>query len=715
MTRFIIVILWFLFGTDLPAFSEPSLPGIVTVLVTPRPANTFIPIQSLGAGVDGLRQGDTAQVYTPSNIKKMHSAGLGALTYRLRTELGVEAWHWNPAGVWSEPDKAQGYWTSQAQAKAPIASCYGYKLPRRGSTVDQANNDGFSRLDDGDRNTFWKSSPYLDRRFTGEDNAKHPQWALINLGQKRPVNAIQIAWATPYAVRYQVQYWQGDSGGDDAQSLDDTFGDGAWVTFPQGTVTQRHGGLVLLHLALLPRTVQFVRVWMTESSEIGPPGSRDVRDSLGYAVREIGLGTTDTRGRFHDWLKHAPNGKTQTPIYTSSTDPWHRAKDRDPHVEQPGFDRVFRSGLTNGLPTLMPAGILYDTPENAVAELRFLRGRGYLVTQMELGEEPDGQYMTPEDYGALYIQWADALHRVDPALKLGGPSFQTAVDGWLAWPDAQGNHAWLNRFLDYLKARGHLADFAFFSFEWYPFDSVCAPPTPQLALAPTMLTNALARLQHEGLSRNIPWLMTEYGYSAFAGQTEMEMPGAILNAETAAQFLTLGGTAAYAYGYEPNTPIHEVDDCPTWGNLALWLSDDAFQARQPLPTYYAARLLTQEWAMPGSRLPHSVYRALGLPLVTAFALKRPDAQWAVLLLNKDPKQACHITMQFQSSARQARAFTGPVDIYQYSSAQYLWHPDKANGYASPDNPPAHWVTSKRNILLPPFSISVVRGRVENLP
>ena len=34
--------------------------------------------------------------------------------------------------------------------------------------------------------------------------------------------------------------------------------------------------------------------------------------------------------------------------------------------------------------------------------------RGYPVSHIEMGEEPDGQYMLPEDYGALYLQFATA-------------------------------------------------------------------------------------------------------------------------------------------------------------------------------------------------------------------------------------------------------------------------------------------------------------------
>ena len=697
------------------ARGEPQS-GIVTVRVTSRPTNTFSPVQALGAGVDGLNQGAVADVYTPCNIRAMRSAGLRPLTYRLRTELGVEAWHWNMVGEWS--GKKQGYWTSEAKPAGELILGFGYKLPRRGSTIDQANNDGYSRLDDGDPQSFWKSNPYLDKYFTGEDNAAHPQWILVNFGGKRLVDTLQIAWAVPFAVRYSVQYWSGEDSSRDAKSIDDTLGEGGWRTFPGGKIAQGQGGQVTVPLCKAPINTRYIRIWMAQGGG-GAQATGDIRDGLGFAVREIKVGLSSKNGRLQDWIVHSPNGQRQTVIFTSSTDPWHRDADCDPRVEQPGFDRVFHSGLTSGLPVLMPTGLLYDTPENAVSELRFLRARGYPVPRMEIGEEPDGQYCSPEDYGALYVQWADALHRIDPELKLGGPSFQTAIDGWVTWPNAQGDRSWLRRFLRYLEGRGHLSDFAFFSLEWYPFDNICAPPAPQLALEPLLLENSLARLQSEGLTRRIPWIISEYGYSAFAGQAEMEMPGALLNAEIAAQFLTLGGTSAYVYGYEPDGPIKEKDGCDSWGNLALLLSKPNRQSLRPLPTYYAARLLSQQWAMPGSSAPHATYRAtstvrnhLGLPLVTAYALHRPDGQWAVLLLNKDPKSAHRVTLRFEQPGKRAALFLPGAELYQYGPAQYRWHAEGAHGFPSRDYPPVHRRLDGSVVLLPVYSLSVIRGRIK---
>ena len=47
---------------------------------------------------------------------------------------------------------------------------------------------------------------------------------------------------------------------------------------------------------------------------------------------------------------------------------------------------------------LLAAGLIFDTPENAANQIRYLESRSYSFDRVELGEEPDGQYTTPEDY-----------------------------------------------------------------------------------------------------------------------------------------------------------------------------------------------------------------------------------------------------------------------------------------------------------------------------
>ena len=134
-------------------------------------------------------------------------------------------------------------------------------------------------------------------------------------------------------------------------------------------------------------------------------------------------------------------------------DPWHEpsdlfvAPDRMESGDQPGFDLFFTSGITRGLPAIVPVAMLYGTPEDSAAQLTYLKKRGYAISQIEMGEEPDGQYMLPEDYGALYLQWATALHRVDPAFKLGGPVFEGVTEDIKAWPDARAGLRGLNAYL----------------------------------------------------------------------------------------------------------------------------------------------------------------------------------------------------------------------------------------------------------------------------
>ena len=72
----------------------------------------------------------------------------------------MEAWHWNPEGTWSDP-AGKGYFTGSTSPADMIRHSYGYPLPHRGFTRNEGTEtNGFSRMTDGDLNTYWKSNPY---------------------------------------------------------------------------------------------------------------------------------------------------------------------------------------------------------------------------------------------------------------------------------------------------------------------------------------------------------------------------------------------------------------------------------------------------------------------------------------------------------------------------------------------------------------------------
>jgi hypothetical protein len=686
-------------------------PLVVSAIVSAdHPVNQCVPAQALGAGIDGHEKGECARMFTDKNIAEMLSAGLGPLTYRLRTELADDVWHWNPRGTWSDPQHQRGYWTSDDSLGEPINISYGYRLPRRGNTIDQANDDGYSRITDGDHDSFWKSNPYLDAHFTGEPEDAHPQWAVIDLGSRKPVNAIRIRWGAPYARQFEVDYWPGD----DPMHLQPDDEDD-WQPFTHGNVDDSHGGDALTQLSARRRSVRFVRILMTRSSRTSIEPSNDIRDRLGFAIREIELGNMDKHGRFHDYVRHARDRHRQTIVYVSSTDPWHRAEDIDFSIEQPGLDFILQSKLANGLPVVVPVGVLYDTPENAAAEINYLLQRNYSLDGIELGEEPDGQWAAPEDYAALYTGVARRLTALNSQVKLGGPSLQNFEDQLLTWADSSGNRSWMNRFLRYIRNVG--TRFDFFSFEFYPFDNICADAAPQLRETPKRLNAMLASLRADGVPTTIPWLMSEYGYSVFSGRHEVDIEGALFNADTVGTFLNLGGTKAYLYGYEPNYLQDELK-C-SWGNLMMLQLNPKDDAVNRLSTYYAAQLITKEWMQP-TKEAHEIFpvtikqkNSASLPVVTVYAIRRPDKQWALLAINKHPNRAAQLKVQFDiPGAQQQVSFAGQVEVIQFSREQYTWHNDGPNGHPTRSLPPARFTREASPFYeLPPYSVTVLRGKL----
>ena len=706
-----------------------------------RPIQVIRPLFALGSTVDKEPAGSIPSLYSKRNVRQMLAAGLGWLSYRLFTELSVQDWHWNPAGTFSEG--TQGYWVSGDHiSNALISDSFGYRLPHRGFTTDQGNNEDYSRLDDGNPKTYWKSDPYLTRRFTGDPDGQHPQWVVVDLGQPRPVNAVRIDWSNPYATNYRIEYWTGDDAINNP-------GVGDWQTFPSGLVANGRGGTALSQFGKVSIPARFVRVLMTGSSNTcDSHGSSDGRNCVGYAMNEIFIGNVTRTGRFSDYVHHAPCGGAnpqkyacgwrQTATYVSSVDPWHTSANRVKNQEQPGLDLIARSGLTREIGAMYPVPMLYSTPQNAVNEIRYLKARDYPVAFIELGEEPDGQYTQPEDYAALYVQWAKAIHAIYPALKLGGPVFSGVNSELQTWSDAQGNISWLNRFLNYLRSHGQMQQLAFMSFEHYPFGGCDRGAVLQqdLLQEPSIMKGIVNQWRSDGLPTNVPIYISEANFSAVNfTQVPMQIEGALWQADYMASALANGVSGAVYYQYEP-VPLTQNADCPSdWGNLTMFVADGHAHIRALGAQFFAAQMLAEKWLAP-SRATFTLYSTTtniqrgGYALVTAYAAKRAESnwdEWSVLLINKDV-QAHTVDLRFVSPQQPgSETFVNDVIQVTFGSRQYVWRSRGSRSVPAPDEGPmsatitaptfrpclVRWQAPNSETLftLPAQSLTVLRGRI----
>lgn len=153
-----------------------------------------------------------------------------------------------------------------------------------------------------------------------------------------------------------------------------------------------------------------------------------------------------------------------------------------------------------------------------------------------------------------------------------------------------------------------------------------------------------------------------------------------------------------------------------FGSMVSPALQQNLQARWPMPTYFAARLITQDWAQPIDRW-HEIYAAnsdmkdgSGHQIVTAYAVKRPDQRWAIMLLNKDSEHAYAVHIRFTDGQSCGQSFGRRVQVFQYSPEQYTWKRSGEDGHPIRTNSPHHFaVAGNSAVRLPPLSLTVVRG------
>jgi hypothetical protein len=683
----------------------------VRVDTTASHAIPFDPDLALGTSVDILQANHFDAVYSDPNLKESLSAGWGPITYRLNTELTIAAWHWNPNGTWSDPTHQSGYFTGSADPKDPIRQSFGYSLTHRGNTRGDASADKFSRLTDGDSATYWKSNPYLTKKFTGEDDSTHPQWIVVEFDVPEDISTIRIDWANPYARKYVVQYWSGENAFERPIN-------GIWMAFPAGNVTDGQGGAGTFRLAPSPIKTKFLRILMTESSNTcDTHGTDDPRNCVGYAVNEIYAGNFNSASKFVDLITHTP-GQSQTATMTSSMDPWHTAADIEASRIQTGLDLFFTSGITNKLPAMIATSLIYATPEDSANQLAYLERHGYPISYIEIGEEPDGKKTMPEDYATLYLQWATALHRVNPKLKLGGPIFEGFNEDLLVWPDARGRTSWLGRFVDYLKEHGRINDLAFVSYEHYPFPP-CEGSWSDLYREPELVSHMLHVFREDGVPQNVPLMITESNLSWGLTAEMTDNFAALWLADNAGSFLASGGAVFY---HSPIQPEPLRPGCHGWSTYGNFVANQKLEVSQHTSQYFASRLINLDWVKHGAGVHQlapstaDVTDEAGHVLITAYAAKRPDGDWSLMLINKDPTNAHEVKIEFAATdAKSPQHFTGSVAMTTFGAEQYVWHPDGAKSHAHPDGPSAtSRLTAKPDgkFTLPKASVTVLRGKLD---
>ena len=169
--------------------------------------------------------------------------------------------------------------------------------------------------------------------------------------------------------------------------------------------------------------------------------------------------------------------------------------------------------------------------------------------------------------------------------------------------------------------------------------------------------------------------------------------------------------------------------------------DAKYKIQQPLAQFFTAQLINLEWVVPGAK-PHEVSSArsdlddgAGHALVTAYALKRPDGQWSLLVVNRDQHNAHRVKIAFKNQRDGTSSrFDGTIEVSTFGKAQYQWHPGHTRfvghaeypaqpsveaesfGMADPDGPILHVtqsVNADTNYELPAASVIVIRGNIRS--
>jgi hypothetical protein len=190
-------------------------------------------------------------------------------------------------------------------------------------------------------------------------------------------------------------------------------------------------------------------------------------------------------------------------------------------------------------------------------------------------------------------------------------------------------------------------------------------------------------------------------------------------ADSVGSFLEFGGPGAVYY-HSPIQPEPLREGCHGYSTYGNFVADEELNIKQYAAQYFASRMINFDWVKHGAGV-HRFHPAAsdltddaGNVIVTAYAAARPDGDWSLLVINKDPSNAHTVRVRFRNGDQPGRTFEGQVSVTTFGAEQFVWHPAGAKSQAEPDGPPAAASVNsgpETQFTLPRASLTVLRGRI----
>ncbi|MCE5300749.1 MAG: discoidin domain-containing protein [Spirochaetia bacterium] len=636
------------------ALYAETIPASIAIDVSAT-VTTFKPFNIFGNNTNGWA--------SPVPVKdKIQAAG----NYLLRYPGGSwgDAYFWNGAGSYD----ADGNWvvSETEYANSCIVSEHLHDAPR---------------IIDGDDTTAWRSNTDTDY--------PNGQWVYFDLkGQMNP-DKIVITWgnaadkAWPYAKKLTIQYWDPSN---ERQWMVYGAEKNGWINTSAAEIEGKPGVQTVKFAAV--RT-QYIRILM----QISSAGRRGA-----YSIASVKIYEKENELEI----------KEKNCVVASSTNTASKLN-TGWHIFGFGEFMDFCGTFTPKAQPVIIVNVGSSNPETAAAWVKYANiKKGYAIKYWEIGNENGGQWeaggpMNVYDYTRKFIKYYEAMKAVDPSITILAQCNYPDATG--VYDRVPGYKAMINRLAKEKKTK-YLEGLVVHQYPIWgqPVEKVLACPKQNFADMKRMM--AEQAVGHPELA-NVPVWITEYNTEGtvkpHAISTRLE--NALFITSYLCEFISHFGDRGYTNYWDVLNGGDAITN-ENGGDHGYMQAEEGEYQYQERATYWAMKMLTNNWSSPGDLNDHRMVEAKSdNTLLDAFANVKPDGTMSLLVINKDPAKAYNAQITIAGFKPE-----GTAKVWTFDSSNYKWNTETKPYHADPSRAPDEnnmGVGEKFGREFKPYSITVL--------